>query len=536
MALPYPTLPGDVDRAVADDHAAVLRLLEHLETGSGSRRTLADQLVHRCALLYAGMDQVVLAELHKHSDYADPGTAVGPRTTAGPGAVVEPVSPPRGGPSTIAADLIVPAGHRSIATIVEEARAGENASKERLAVLSAAEPGEPEFEQALLRLIEGTRVHVAQIEGELLPALRGSGADLQALGRDYYEARRAAPGDINPEPPGASRLVAAVTSVFDGLLGDKSSDRDELLATDASGLLDHDAQLVVDEYARLRPTAPDLLTPEAARRQPSLRNVVSVPDPEPAERRTIDGVPVVVFRPAGVEETLPVVVFAHGGGGVIGSAANTTAQALCDQLDCVVLSVEYRLAPEHPFPAGHDDVRAVLEWALASAADVGGDPALVVAAGESMGANMVAAAALAMPVGLRPVAQLLITPVTTSTQETPSMLDAADAALLDRPAVDWFLMHLFADPADALDPRFALLEAPASTLEAAPPTHVITADRDPLRDQGEQFAARLAEAGVPTTVARYPGVPHTFFALGADVQASVQAQLDAAEALRPYLS
>src|SRR5262245_27925083 len=137
MALPYPTLPGDVDRAVADDHAAVLRLLEHLETGSGFRRTLADQLVHRCSLLFAGMDKVVLPDLQQHHDYADPGTTAGPLNTAGPGGGVEPVSPPRGGPSTIAADLIVPAGHRPIAAIVEEARTGENVSKERLAVLEA---------------------------------------------------------------------------------------------------------------------------------------------------------------------------------------------------------------------------------------------------------------------------------------------------------------------------------------------------------------------------------------------------------------
>ncbi|MFI5959063.1 alpha/beta hydrolase [Cryptosporangium sp. NPDC051539] len=536
MTLPYPTLPGDVDRAVADDHAAVLRLLEHLETGSGYRRTLADQLIRRCSLIFAGMDQVILPELQRHSDYAGPVTTAGALATAGPGAAVEPVSPPRGGPSTIAPDVIVPAAPRPIATILDEVRAGQHASKERLAVLDAAEPGEPEFEQALLRLIEGTRVHVAQIEGELLPALRGAGADVQALGRDYYEARRSAPAHVNPDGAGPSRLVAAVTSVFDGLLGDKSSERDELLATDASGLLDHDAQLVVDAYARLEPRSPDLLTPAEARQQPTFRNVVSAPVPDPAERRTIDGVPVVVFRPAGVEATLPVVVFAHGGGGVVGVAENTTAQALCDQLDCVVLSVDYRLAPEHPFPAGHDDVRAVLEWALANAADLGGDPLQVVAAGESMGANMVASACLAMPPGLRPVAQLLITPVTTASQDTASMLDSADAALLDRPAIDWFLMHLFADPADALDPRFALLDAPAQTLAAAPPTHVITADRDPLRDQGELFAARLAEAGVPATVSRYPGVPHTFFGLGADVQASVQAQLDTAELLRPHLA
>ncbi|MFG1927685.1 alpha/beta hydrolase [Cryptosporangium sp. NPDC048952] len=483
MALPYPTLPGDVDRAVADDFAVVLRLLEHLENVAGDRRTLADQLVHRYTSLSVGLEQVVF-----------------------------------------------PTFKQSAA--VDDALSAQHAAKERLAVLEAAEPGEAEFEQALLRMIEGTRLHVAEIEGQLLPALRSSGVDLRALGDQYLEARRRAPGHAHPdapESPAASKIVAKVTSVIDGLL-DRSSGRVERLATDASGLLDSDAQRVVDAYAQLQPRPLDTLTPEEAREQPTFRNVISVPASDPAERRTIAGVPTMVFRPIGVETVLPIVVFAHGGGGVVGAAVNTTAQALCDQLDCLVVSVDYRLAPEHPFPAAHDDVRAVLEWVLANGAELGGDPARVIAAGESMGANLVASAG-----DLGPAAQLLLTPLTTARQDTPSMEDAADAALLDRPTLDWFLTHFFADPADALDPRFALLEAPAEQLAAMPPTHVVTAERDPLRDQGELFAARLAEAGVPTTLSRYTGVPHAFFGLGADVQASVQAQLDAAGALRRYI-
>jgi len=498
MALPYPTLPGDVDRAVADDHAVVLRLLEHLESGAGDRRTLADQLVHRFSLLSAGMEQVVFPALKNHDRDAAP---------------------------------------RPISAIVDEALGAEHAAKERLAVLEAAEPGEAEFEQALLRLIEGTRLHVAQVEGELLPTLRASGADVHALGVDYREARRRAPAHAHPDAPvspSASRIVAAVTSVIDGIR-DRSSGRTDRLATDASGLLDHEAQHVVDAYARLEPRPIDTLTVEEARQQPTLRDVVSVPALDPTERRTVAGVPVALYRPTGVEAALPVLVFAHGGGGVIGQAANSTAQALCEQVDCLVVSVEYRLAPEHPFPAGHDDVLAVLEWVLTNAREIGGDPERVVVAGESMGANLAASAAASLAGSVRPVAQLLLTPLTTATQETPSMLDAAEAAMLDRPTLDWFLSHFFADPADALNPRFALLEASPQTLAAMPPTHVVTADRDPLRDQGELFAARLAEAGVPTTLSRYTGVPHAFFGLGADVQASVQAQLDTAEALRPHL-
>lgn len=493
MSLPYPTLPGDVDRSVADDFAAVLRLIEHLEGLGGDRRTLADQLVHRFSSLSAGLEQVVFPALKDHDVNA--------------------------------------------ADAVDAAVSAQHSAKERLAVLDAAEPGEAEFEQALLRLIEGTRLHAAEVETQLLPALRASGADLRALGEEYRTARRRAPGHVHPDAPAspaASKIVAAVTSVIDGLRDRASSGRTDRLATDASGLLDHDAQRVVDALAQLEPQPLHLLTPDEAREQPTLRNVVSVPAPEPAERQTIAGVPVVVFRPMGVEATLPVVVFAHGGGGVVGAAINTTAQALCDQLDCLVVSVDYRLAPEHPFPAGHDDVRAVLEWVLVNGAELGGDPARVVAAGESMGANMIASAVAALPE--KPVAQVLIVPLTTAAQDTPSMFDSSEAAVLDRPTLDWYLTHFFADPADALDPRFALLDAPIEALASMPPTHVVTADRDPLRDQGELFAVRLAEAGVPTTWSRYTGVPHVFFGLGADVQASVQAQLDTAGVIRPYLS
>jgi hypothetical protein len=224
MALPYPTLPGDVDRAVADDHATVLRVLEHLEAGSGDRRTLADQLVHRYSSLSAGMEQVVFPALKDQA----------------PGA---------------------------LAALVDEAVSAQHSAKERLAVLEAAEPGEAEFEQALLRLVEGTRLYVAEVEGELLPSLRVTGTDVQALGREYLSARRRSPGHAHPDAPvspAASKIVAAVTSVIDGLR-DKSSGRTDRLATDASGLLDQDAQRVVDAFAALEPQPIDLCTVEEAR-------------------------------------------------------------------------------------------------------------------------------------------------------------------------------------------------------------------------------------------------------------------------------
>lgn len=494
MVLPYPTLPGDVDRAVADDHAVVLRLLEHLESGGGDQPTLAAQLAQRFALLSAGMEQVVLPALD------------------GPGQIVGYGAQPR-----------------SVHEAVQEARTGQQNSKERIAVLTASDPGSAEFDQALLRLVEGARVHAAQIEGELLPALRSTDADLSALGRAYAEAKHRAPSHTHPDAPDsptASRLVAVATSVIDRLV-DRTTGRSDRLATDASGLLGADVQVAVDAYAAHDPRPLDTLTPAEAREQPPFTAANEL-----AERHEVAGVPVRLYRPVGLESP-PVLVYAHGGGGVMGSALDATAQALCEHADCLVVSVDYRLAPEHPFPAGHEDVRAVLEWVLANAGELDGDPERVAVAGESAGANLIASACLNLDdEGPEPVAALLITPLVTGAQDTPSMVDAADAAPLDRPAVSWVLTHLFADPTDVADPRFALLDVPAEALAGLPPTFVLTAGRDPLRDQGEQFAAHLSEAGVATTVTRYDGVPHGFFGLGSEVQASVQAQTDAAETLR----
>jgi acetyl esterase len=494
MVLPYPTLPGDVDRAVADDHAVVLCVLEHLESGGGDRPTLAAQLAQRFALLSGGMEQVVLPALDR------PGTIVG-----------------------------YGAQPRSVHEAVQEARTGQQNSKERIAVLAASDPGSAEFGQALLRLIEGARVHADQIEGELLPALRSSGADVRELGRAYTEAKHRAPSHSHPDAPDsptASRLAAVATSVIDRLV-DRTSGRSDRLGTDASGLLDADVQVAVDAYAAHDPRPLDTLSPAEAREQHPFTAANEL-----AERQEVAGVPVRLYRPVGLEAP-PVLVYAHGGGGVVGSALDATAQALCEHADCLVVSVDYRLAPEYPFPAGHEDVQAVLEWVLANAGELGGDPERVAVAGEAAGANLIASACLNLDAEApRPAAALLITPLTTAAQDTPSMLEAADATPLDRPAVSWCLSHLFADPTDAADPRFALLEAPAEALAGLPPTFVLTADRDPLRDQGEQFAARLAEAGVVTTVTRYDGVPHGFFGLGSEVQASVQAQTDAAETLR----
>jgi acetyl esterase len=518
MALPYPTLPGDVDRAVADDHAVVLRVLEHLESGGGDRRTLAAQLAHRFTVLAVGMEQVVFPELES---YDVPVAAAGPVLAAPALSAAEPEPPSRGGASTITPDLTVGGARRSVREAVQEARTGQQNSKERIAVLTASEPGSAEFEQALLRLVEGARVHVAQIEGELLSALR-LGADLQELGKRYAAAKRRAPGHPHPDAPDsptASRLVAVATSVIDKFR-DHSSGVADRLATDATGLLDADAQAAVDDWATYDPAPLDTLTVDEARQVRSLTQASEL-----AERTTVAGVPVRIYRPLGLESA-PVLVYAHGGGGVLGQAQDATPQALAEHGDCIVVSVDYRLAPEHPFPAAHEDVAAVLGWAL-------GQGGQVAVAGESFGANLVAAACLGLdPEGPRPAVQLLITPLVTAAQDTPSMVDAAEAPYVGRPAVSWFLAHLFADPTDALDPRFAVLDAPSAALAQLPPTFVLTADRDPLRDQGEQFAARLADAGVDAKATRYDGVPSGFFGLGSEVQASVQAQTDAADALR----
>ncbi|MFR9776918.1 alpha/beta hydrolase [Micromonospora sp. MS34] len=241
--------------------------------------------------------------------------------------------------------------------------------------------------------------------------------------------------------------------------------------------------------------------------------------------------PVRIHRPAG-GGPLPTLVYFFGGGWTLGSV--DTADAICRRLvntaGCQTLTVGYRLAPEHRFPAAVDDCYAALRWLVAHADEVGADPDRLAVGGDSAGGNLAAAVTLLARADGGPglVAQLLVYP---NADQRPGPAPAdEDPLLFNRHSVAWYRQHYLADPADAAHPLASPLLA--EDLSGLPPALVITAEHDPLRDEGERYAARLREAGVPTELTRYDGMIHGFFAMPGVFDAGRQAQEQAAAFLR----
>jgi acetyl esterase len=244
-------------------------------------------------------------------------------------------------------------------------------------------------------------------------------------------------------------------------------------------------------------------------------------------------IPVRLYRPPGLDEPAPALVFAHGGGFVLGTldSADDLARRLAATTGSVVVSVDYRLAPEHPCPAGLADVTTVVEWTAESAADCGADPARVGVAGSSAGANLAAMAARRADATVD--VAVLCYPMLDPTLGGDSHAEHADAPLLTRADLDWF-WRLYRDdgaiPVD--DPRLSPLPGvEPSPLGDSPPTVVVTAGCDPLRDDGARYAAALADVGVAVERLHYPGAPHGFLSLADAVPAAADAWDDLAAAV-----
>jgi acetyl esterase len=187
---------------------------------------------------------------------------------------------------------------------------------------------------------------------------------------------------------------------------------------------------------------------------------------------------------------------------------------LCAGSVCVVASVDYRLAPEHKFPAGIDDCLHATRWAAAHAAELGADPRRIAVAGDSAGGNIAAVTALRVRDEGGPAlcGQLLLYPVTDyHTPGTPSYQENAEGYGLTRDTMKWFWGHYLRDPSEGTHPHAAPLRAP--DLSGLPPALVITAEYDPLRDEGELYGRRLEQAGVPAEIIRYDGMMHGFFTM-----------------------
>ena len=262
--------------------------------------------------------------------------------------------------------------------------------------------------------------------------------------------------------------------------------------------------------------------------------------PEPVgtvEDRMIPGaggeMPVRIYTPQG-QDPFPVLVYFHGGGWVIGNreAYDPTCRALTNAAGCLVVSVEYRLAPEHKFPAAPEDCYAAVQWVAAHAAAMRGDAARLAIGGDSAGGNLTAVVAqMARDRGGAPlVYQLLVYPVTNYGYDTVSYQENADGYLLTKDAMVWFWNHYLRSAADGNNPQASPLRA--QNLRDLPPALVITAEFDPLRDEGEAYARRLQEAGVPVTLKRYDGMIHGFFSLGKVFPQGQQAIQEAADGLR----
>ncbi|MDP3966638.1 MAG: alpha/beta hydrolase [Nocardioides sp.] len=233
----------------------------------------------------------------------------------------------------------------------------------------------------------------------------------------------------------------------------------------------------------------------------SVPEVGSVEDVEIAER------PARIYRPD-TDGPHPTMLFLHGGGYVIGDldTHDTTCRRICRDADVVVVALDYRLAPEHPFPAAVEDCLAAARWVRANLADLGGTDVLGIG-GDSAGGNLSAVVCQQAP-ELGIAAQLLLYPATDPTGDHASRVENAEGYFLDTETMAWFINHYATDGESWTDPRLAPLRG---DLAGLPPAIVATAEFDPLRDEGETYAAALSAAGVPVIARRYDGLVHGFF-------------------------
>ena len=304
---------------------------------------------------------------------------------------------------------------------------------------------------------------------------------------------------------------------------------------------------VIQKYGSFNPIPLETLEPHAARQLPELKDAVLGVIQDHATKRLINGFvePIEkiehatistekgdllarIYRPS-EDKPLPVLLYFHGGGWVIGgiNSYDASCRALANAAECIVVSVGYRQAPEHRYPAAHEDAFAAYQWLLHHVGTLGGDPKRIAIGGESAGGNLAASVCLkAKYEGLRmPVHQLLICPVLDSDLETPSYLEQADAKPLNREMMKWFMHHYFGGIVQDAS-AFPLQAADLSDLPSAT---VITAELDPLCSEGEMYAQRLQQSGVAVFARRYEGVAHEFFSMVGVVDEAKDALNEAVE-------
>ena len=360
--------------------------------------------------------------------------------------------------------------------------------------------------------------------------------------------------------PHASLVYAAICSLSVGATfltpTSQAADKPAAMApamskTGTQYKADADMQAVLDELASLGGKPIETLTPEEARKQPTPADAVVsllkkkgkdtaptalVPAVTSVDREiagAAGSLPARIYTPDG-SGPFPVIVYFHGGGWVIADKQvyDGGARGLSKQAQAVVVSVDYRRAPEAKFPAAWDDALAAYKWAAANAVSINGDPKKLALAGESAGGNLaVATAVAARDAGVQaPTHVLAVYPVgQTGDLNTRSYQDSATAKPLNKAMIGWFVDKLLAKPADKMDPRLDLVHAKLAGLA---PVTIINAQIDPLREDGALLEAALKKAGVKVDRKVYPGTAHEFFGMAAAVKKAADAQKYGGQALK----
>ena len=310
--------------------------------------------------------------------------------------------------------------------------------------------------------------------------------------------------------------------------------------------LDPQLKAYADQLAAMGTPPRHTLTPEIVRMSMAaeLEMHADQTTSEPVanvENRTIPGpageIPIRVYTPQG-DGPFPVVVYFHGGGWVLGNLEthDGICRAITNGAACVVVAVEYRLAPEHTFPAAPEDCYAATRWAAQHVEQINGNRARLAVAGDSAGGGLAAVVALMARDRGGPLLafQMLAYPITDLRMASASYTQNAHAPMLTRDDMLWFRGHYLRDATDATDPLASPLLA--QNVSGLPPALIVTAGYDPLRDEGEQYGERLQEAGTPVMVRRYADLAHGFLGLDLIVDRAREAKAETIAALREGLA
>ncbi|HXN85986.1 MAG TPA: alpha/beta hydrolase [Candidatus Binataceae bacterium] len=303
--------------------------------------------------------------------------------------------------------------------------------------------------------------------------------------------------------------------------------------------LDPQAELLLKQLAASPAPALNTLSPANARAATAAMFKVAPSSEEPVhkvENRNIPGpagqIPVRIYTPAGAGP-FPILMFIHGGGFVICDldSHDAACRSLTNQANCVTVSIDYRLAPEHKFPAAVEDCYAAANWVSEHAKELNGDPKRLAVGGDSAGGNLSAVISMMARDSGKPKIcfQLLVYPATDAHRNTASHRNFTNY-FLTKEMIDYFMGHYLRGKEDLDDPRMSI--ALAKNFKGLPPAHIITAEFDPLRDEGEAYAETLRANGVAATVTRYPGMIHGFFTMANVLEQGKQAVAEAGRALK----